>query len=107
MSISDFEDRRKLSRRQALLFPFMAGMGAALTGVGRAADSTKTAAHQGLETAPHRARQLRTQNMARFAGFWTAAFSPSREYHMARIQAARIAGSRPNLQSHGKASIPL
>jgi para-nitrobenzyl esterase len=47
MSNSDSENRRKLSRRQALLFPVTAGMGAVLTGTARAADSTKTAAHQG------------------------------------------------------------
>jgi para-nitrobenzyl esterase len=47
MSSSDAENRSRLSRRQALLLPFTAGMGAALTGTARAADSTKTAAHQG------------------------------------------------------------
>ncbi len=46
MSSSDAENRSRLSRRQALLLPFTAGMGAALTGTARAADSTKTAAHQ-------------------------------------------------------------
>jgi para-nitrobenzyl esterase len=46
MSNSDSENRSKFSRRHALLFPFTAGMGAALNGAARATDSTKTAAHQ-------------------------------------------------------------
>jgi para-nitrobenzyl esterase len=40
------ENRRKLTRRQALLLSAAAGMDAALTGTARASDSTKTAAHQ-------------------------------------------------------------
>jgi para-nitrobenzyl esterase len=47
MSSSNAEDRNKFNRRQALLFPAQAGMGAALAGSAQAADSTKTAAHQG------------------------------------------------------------
>jgi para-nitrobenzyl esterase len=46
MSTSDSDYRTQLSRRQALLLSAAAGMGAALTGTARAADSTKTAAHQ-------------------------------------------------------------
>ena len=47
MSSSNSENRTKLNRRQALLLPATAGMGAALAGTAQAADSTKTAAHQG------------------------------------------------------------
>jgi para-nitrobenzyl esterase len=47
MSKSDSENRSKLNRRQALLLPATAGMGAALAGPVKAADSIKTAAHQG------------------------------------------------------------
>ena len=46
MSGSDSEDRIKFSRRQALLFPAKAGIGAAVAATANAADSTKTAAHQ-------------------------------------------------------------
>jgi para-nitrobenzyl esterase len=46
MSSSDSEDRIKLSRRQALLFPATAGIGAAVAATANASDSTKTAAHQ-------------------------------------------------------------
>src|SRR3954464_11573335 len=53
MSVSDFENRNKLSRRQALLVSAAAGLGAALPQNLKAADSTKTAVHQepgGLST---------------------------------------------------------
>jgi para-nitrobenzyl esterase len=46
MSNSDSENRNTLSRRQALLLPASAGMGAAVAATAQAADSTKTAAHQ-------------------------------------------------------------
>ena len=46
MSSSNSEDRRTLNRRQALLLPATAGMGAALASQAKASDSTKTAAHQ-------------------------------------------------------------
>src|ERR1035441_3802041 len=46
MSNSDFENRKTFNRRQALLLPARAGMGAAVAATGRAADSTRTAAHQ-------------------------------------------------------------
>ncbi|MGC9972905.1 MAG: carboxylesterase family protein [Bryobacteraceae bacterium] len=46
MSSSNSEDRIKFSRRQALLFPARAGIGAAVAATANAADSTKTAAHQ-------------------------------------------------------------
>jgi len=46
MSNSNSEDRARFSRRQALLFPAGAGIGAALAATASAADSTKTAAHQ-------------------------------------------------------------
>ncbi|HTS31017.1 MAG TPA: carboxylesterase family protein [Bryobacteraceae bacterium] len=46
MSKSDSGDRTRLNRRQALLLPATAGMGAALARPSHAADSTKTAAHQ-------------------------------------------------------------
>jgi para-nitrobenzyl esterase len=47
MSSSNSGNRTKLNRRQALWLPASAGMGAALAGTAQAADSTKTAAHQG------------------------------------------------------------
>jgi para-nitrobenzyl esterase len=46
MSNSRSENRSKINRRQALMLSAAAGMGAAFTGVARASDSTKTAAHQ-------------------------------------------------------------
>jgi para-nitrobenzyl esterase len=46
MSNSDFENRNKLSRRQALLLSAAAGLGAMLPRTTRASDSIKTAAHQ-------------------------------------------------------------
>ena len=46
MSESNSEHHTTLSRRQALLLPATAGMGAALALPARASDSTKTAAHQ-------------------------------------------------------------
>ena len=39
-------NHNKITRRRALLLSATAGLGAALTGTGRASDSTKTAAHQ-------------------------------------------------------------
>ena len=46
LSNSNSENRNRLSRRQALLLPATAGMGAALALPAMASDSTKTAAHQ-------------------------------------------------------------
>ena len=46
MSNSDSENRNRLSRRQALLLPATAGLGAAVAATAQASDSTKTAAHQ-------------------------------------------------------------
>ena len=43
---SDSVNRNNFSRRQALLLPAAAGMGAAAAATAKAADSTKTAAHQ-------------------------------------------------------------
>ena len=44
--MSNSENRNKFNRRQALLLPARAGIGAALAATARASDSTKTAAHQ-------------------------------------------------------------
>ena len=46
MPKSNSEDRKTLNRRQALLLPAAAGVGAALALPANASDSTKTAAHQ-------------------------------------------------------------
>jgi len=46
MSGSNPENRIRFSRRQALLFPATAGIGAAVAATAEAADSIKTAAHQ-------------------------------------------------------------
>jgi para-nitrobenzyl esterase len=46
MSKSNSEDRATMNRRQALLLPTAAGIGAALSGPALASDSVKTAAHQ-------------------------------------------------------------
>jgi para-nitrobenzyl esterase len=46
MSKSNSEGSKKLNRRQALLLPAGAGIGAALASSAEASDSTKTAAHQ-------------------------------------------------------------
>jgi para-nitrobenzyl esterase len=45
MSKSNSENHTKLNRRQALLLPAAAGVGAALAAPAAASDSTKTAAH--------------------------------------------------------------
>ena len=44
--MSDSENRTSMNRRQALLLPATAGLGAALAHTAKASDSTKTAAHQ-------------------------------------------------------------
>ena len=44
--MSDSKNRRPMNRRQALLLPASAGLGAALAQSAKASDSTKTAAHQ-------------------------------------------------------------
>ena len=46
MPKSNSENHKKLNRRQALLLPATAGIGAALALPAKASDSTKTAAHQ-------------------------------------------------------------
>src|SRR3954466_3530553 len=46
MSMSDSENRTKLSRRQVLLISAAAGVGAAFPRTANAADSTKTTTHQ-------------------------------------------------------------
>jgi len=46
MSNSDSKNSNKLSRRQALLLPATAGLGAVAAATAQASDSTKTAAHQ-------------------------------------------------------------
>jgi para-nitrobenzyl esterase len=46
MSISDFENRVRLNRREALILSATAGMGLAMTNQAHASDSIKTAAHQ-------------------------------------------------------------
>src|ERR1700733_1216989 len=45
--MSDSKNRTPMNRRQALLLPATAGLGAALAQTAKASDSTKTAAHQG------------------------------------------------------------
>ena len=57
MSKSNSENRQTLNRRQALLLPATAGVGAALALPAKASDSTKTAAHQttGVCTTPRSA----------------------------------------------------
>jgi para-nitrobenzyl esterase len=57
MSKSNSENRQTLNRRQALLLPATAGVGAALALPAKASDSTKTAAHQttGVFTTPRSA----------------------------------------------------
>src|ERR1035441_9315197 len=44
--MSDSKNRMPLNRRQALLLPAPAGLGAALAQTARGSDGTKTAAHQ-------------------------------------------------------------
>ena len=46
MSKLSSEDRAKFNRRQALLWPATAGLGAALAQPGKASDSTKAGVHQ-------------------------------------------------------------
>jgi para-nitrobenzyl esterase len=46
MTRSDLEKHTTINRRQALLLPATAGLGAALAGRAKASDSTKTATHQ-------------------------------------------------------------
>ncbi|MBZ5618790.1 MAG: carboxylesterase family protein [Acidobacteriia bacterium] len=51
MSNSNSEDRTKFNRRQALLWPATAGLGATLAPPANASDSTKTAVHQQVPAA--------------------------------------------------------
>ena len=104
--MSNSKNHTPMSRRQALLLPATAGMGAALALPAKASDSTKTAAHQAPGNCSTPRSAVAKTPYGKVRGYVDAGVFTFKGIPTGRIPAARTDGSRLSRPSRGMESTP-